>query len=216
MSLSIFTSALVGALIFGAAGACGVLAGGAIVPRLERLEDGPPPVNVRPGYLIAGAALLGAYLGYVRVPFADFAVAALTAIALTAIWYCDALTGLVPDIFTLIPLGLAIAYGLVRHDYAVPISALALFAPFAVSAAISKGRGMGWGDAKLAALGGAVLALYIHVPLGGVYASILVFSVASLSAAVAGLIRRRGTKAPIAFAPYMTAGIAVAFAIWAP
>jgi prepilin signal peptidase PulO-like enzyme (type II secretory pathway) len=71
--------------------------------------------------------------------------------------------------------------------------------PFALAATLSRGRGMGWGDVKLAALGGALL---------GAPAATLAFVLAAL-AAYAGS-RFAGDRArPIAFAPYLAGGIAV-------
>ena len=66
---------------------------------------------------------------------------------------------------------------------------------------MSRGRGMGWGDAKLAALGGALL---------GAREAALAFMLAAVAAAV---IARRAACArdiaprPIAFGPYLAAAI---------
>ena len=79
------------------------------------------------------------------------------------------------------------------------------FAPaaHAIAALASRGRGMGWGDVKLAALGGALL---------GVADATLAYFVA---AAVAYVIARRtaGVRRPIAFGPYLAASIAVTLTI---
>jgi prepilin signal peptidase PulO-like enzyme (type II secretory pathway) len=76
-------------------------------------------------------------------------------------------------------------------------SMLAAFLPFALAALLSKGRGMGWGDSKLAALGGAVLGLQL---------SLLTFAAACLALVAVGWIRNRRTE-PMAFAPYLAVAI---------
>jgi leader peptidase (prepilin peptidase) / N-methyltransferase len=200
----LFAVTLVGALIFVAAGTCGVLAAMALLPKLQRFEDGPPPHDVHPAALVAGSAMLGAILAWHNVPPAEFLVAALSTVVLVAIWYCDARTGIVPDLFTLLPLGLCVAYGLFQHEWLVPISALVLFVPFAIAALLSHGRGMGWGDAKLAALGGALL---------GMFLATLAFGIASLVAVIVASIRNRAKPVPIAFAPYLVSAIAVGLAV---
>jgi prepilin signal peptidase PulO-like enzyme (type II secretory pathway) len=202
----LFLAALVGALICVAAGACGILLAMALLPTLQRFEDGPEPSEIHPAALVAGAAVLGAILAWHRVPPGEFIIAALTTIVLVGIWYCDAKTGIVPDVFTLVPLVICVVYGLFRHEWLVPISAVVLFVPFAAAALLSHGRGMGWGDAKLAAFGGALLGMFIAT---------LAFGVAALVAVVVASIRYRGKAVPIAFAPYLVAAIAVSLALQA-
>jgi leader peptidase (prepilin peptidase) / N-methyltransferase len=198
-----FVAAFVGALICVAAGTCGVLLAMALLPRLQRFEDGPAPSEIHPAALVAGAGVLGAILAWHRVPVSEFIIAALATIVLVAIWYCDARTGIVPDVFTLVPLALCVAYGVFQHEWLVPISAAVLFVPFGIAAFLSHGRGMGWGDAKLAAFGGALL---------GMFVATLAFGVASLVAVVVTSIRYRGKAVPIAFAPYLVSAIAVSLA----
>lgn len=202
MTESLIT-AVVGALIFGVAGLCGCLLAMLVIPRLKPLSDGPKPMQVHPAYLIAGAAVLGAVLGFKRLPNPEFIIAALAMVPLVAIWYCDALTGIVPDYFTLIPLGIALAYELIIRQPFALLSAAVLFAVFGAFALFSKGRGMGWGDAKLAAFGGAML---------GMKVATLAFGVASLAAVVVTSVRYRSKAVPIAFAPYMVLAMAIAIA----
>ena len=203
--LSSLLPAVVGALIFATAGVCGTLAAIAILPKLKRFDDGPAPVDVHPALLVAGAALLGAVLGWRRIPNPEFITAALATVPLIAVWYCDARTGIVPDLFTLLPLVLAIAYETYLHQpWAAVLSAAVLFAPFAVGALLSRGRGMGWGDAKLAAFGGALL---------GMRDALLAFGIASLAAVIAGAVRNRSKSVPIVFAPYLVAAIGIAIAV---
>ena len=76
-------------------------------------------------------------------------------------------------------------------------STIAAFLPFALAALLSKERGMGWGDSKLAALGGAVL---------GFQLSLLTFAAACLALVAVGWLRGRRTE-PMAFAPYLAVAI---------
>ncbi|HTX58860.1 MAG TPA: prepilin peptidase [Verrucomicrobiae bacterium] len=196
--------ALVGALVYGGAGLVGAIAAIAMLPGLKRFEDGPAPVDVSPIALVAGAAVLGAFVAWRHVPMAQLLTGAVVTIALVGLWYCDARTGIVPDVFTLVPLGLAILFAFfTQQQVPVLISSVVLFVPFALAAIFSKGRGMGWGDAKLAALAGALL---------GMMAATFVLGIASLIAVIVASIRYRSKPVPIAFAPYMAAAIAIGIA----
>ena len=195
---------LVGALIFGTAAVCGALAASAMLPRLRRFDDGPAPVDLHPAYLIVAAALFGGLMASRHLPNPEFVTVALAVVPLVAIWYCDLQTGIVPDAFTLIPLAAIVAYSAFLGEWFALISAAVLFVPFAGAALLSKGRGMGWGDAKLAAFGGAML---------GMSHALLAFGVASLAAVIVGSIRYRSKQVPIAFAPYLVAGIVVTIVV---
>ena len=62
---------------------------------------------------------------------------------------------------------------------------------------------MGWGDVKLAALGGVALGWQPMIPF---------FAIACLVAAAIALFRRRKNE-PIAFAPYLAGAIGVALTV---
>ena len=144
--------------------------------------------------LPAGAALRGR-----TGTLPQLALAAIVTAALAGCWYCDVRVGIVPDYFTLIPLGVLLIVAFAFQEWATVVSAAAVTAPFALAAAVSRGRGMGWGDVKLVALGGAAL---------GMQAAIVAFSAACLVAvAVAYLRKRKGV--PIPFAPYLAGAMAV-------
>jgi leader peptidase (prepilin peptidase)/N-methyltransferase len=195
---------LVGAFVFGAAGLLGVMAAFALLPKLVPFEDGPAPVRVNPIALIGGAALLGAFMAWRHVPMPELLTSAVLSGVLAAIWYCDAKTGIVPDLFTLVPLGLAIVDAYFAGQVVqVLVSAAVLFVPFALGAIFSKGRGMGWGDAKLAALAGAML---------GMMLATFSLGIASLVAVIVASIRYRSKPVPIAFAPYMVTAIVLGIA----
>jgi prepilin signal peptidase PulO-like enzyme (type II secretory pathway) len=73
------------------------------------------------------------------------------------------------------------------------------FAPFAIAVYLSKGKGLGWDDAKLAALGGAIL---------GLEAALIAFATAGIAGVAVAWARKR-TREPIPFGAYMIATIAL-------
>ena len=113
-------------------------------------------------------------------------------------------TGIVPDVFTLAPLGIGAAVALFRQESWALASAAVVGLPFAGAALLSRGRGMGWGDAKLAALGGLIL---------GMLAGTFLFGMASLVAVIVSAIRYRAQHVPVAFAPYLVSAIAIGIAL---
>lgn len=192
-------AALFGAFFFGILGFIGVLLGNAAIERLERLPDSPEPSEPPVPLLLAACAVIGAVTVTHAASIAQMAIVGIVLVALCAVWVTDAKRGLVPDLFTLGPLGLLIVAALWQHQPSLLISAAVPFVPFAVAALLSKGRGMGWGDAKLVALGGAVL---------GAQTATLAFAVACAAAVAIAYVRGRRSQ-PVAFAPYLAASIAL-------
>ncbi len=191
------------AFIYAGAAACGVIAADFVCARLERHDDGPAPVQLHPAIPIVLYALLGIVLAARGGNLLQLGTIALLGVPLVGAWYSDARTGIVPDLFTLVPLSI-IAFGVVlHHTWWIAISALVIFGAFALAATLSRGRGMGWGDAKLAMLTGATLGLQV---------SLLTLSIACFAATVVSVIRSRGTK-PIAFAPYIVVSMLIAFVV---
>jgi len=192
-------ASILGALFFAAAGYVGSLLGLTFVERIEAFEDGPAAGHPPIPFLIAGCAVIGA----VVTPHGNqqqVLLMAIVCVALVAIWITDTMRGIVPDVFTLGPLGLILVIALWQHNWFVFVSAAIPFIPFAAAAAFSRGRGMGWGDVKIVALGGALL---------GAEMAVLAFALACLAAV--GLNYMRGhRRGPIAFAPYLAAAIGVA------
>jgi prepilin signal peptidase PulO-like enzyme (type II secretory pathway) len=163
-------------------------------------DDGPPPGKPPYAVLTGASALVGAALVYTGAMPLQLGIAALVLFTLVAAWCSDTLCGLVPDVFTLPPLAVLLFFALAQHQWAIVFSAAIAFIPFALAALFSRGRGMGWGDAKLVAVSGAALGLPLVV---------LTLAVACAAAALVHRIAR-GAPAPIAFAPYIAAATGLA------
>lgn len=186
---------ILGALFFGIAGCVGILLAGTV--KAEPFEDGPAPAEPPLALIVAGCAIVGAFVGWHGGDGTRIVLYALVVCALAAIWCTDVRYGLVPDAFTLTPLAIVLFAALLRSQPWPLFYAMLPLAPFAVTAAISRGRGIGWGDVKLAALGGAVL---------GAEVALLAFAASCLAAVVFAYARGRRTQ-PIAFAPYLACAI---------
>jgi prepilin signal peptidase PulO-like enzyme (type II secretory pathway) len=198
MIVSALTS-LLGGLFFAAAGYLGALLGSAFSDRITPLEDGPPAQQPPVSALIIACAIIGAIITPHAAAQSQLLLISLVCVALVGVWVTDARRGIVPDVFTLGPLAIMLVVALWKHEWWLFISAAVPFVPFAAAALLSRGRGMGWGDVKLVALGGAVL---------GAQLSVLAFALACL-AAVAVNYRRGKKHGVIAFAPYLASAIGV-------
>jgi prepilin signal peptidase PulO-like enzyme (type II secretory pathway) len=189
---------LTGAAFFAAASCLGVLIASSM--RIERFADGPPSGQPRAQLVIALAAVVGAALASTAPSAQQLLLGAIVCGALSGVWYTDVRYGVIPDLLTLVPLALILSVAGFRNEWIVFLSAAVPGCAFALAALMSKGLGMGWGDVKLAALGGAVL---------GLETSLLAFSAACFIAAAYAYTRGR-RNVPIAFAPYLIAAIAAA------
>ncbi len=203
-----------GALLFACAAIAGIVAASAICARVQAYDDGPqtgtPPIVA----LVAGAALMGAIAAAHAGPHADIGRLGLVAVvtgAFVAAWYSDVARGVIPDVFSLGPLAVIGVLTFVWHDPRMLISAVVIFIPFALAAYLSRGRGMGWGDVKLAAVAGAML---------GASSALLALALAAFAAAVASRLSRRALATvppsgdviitrPVAFAPYLIGATAL-------
>lgn len=172
----------------------------AVCARVEPL-DGAPATSEPPALLLTvAAAFVGAALVSRGVGPMQFATLGILTFALVASWTSDSLRGIVPDVFTLVPLGVVLLLAIVQRDWIVLASAALLFVPFATAAWTTKGRGMGWGDVKLVTLAAAALG----APLA------MVAMIVACLAAVVGYRLKRIAGGPIAFAPYIAAAVGVA------
>jgi prepilin signal peptidase PulO-like enzyme (type II secretory pathway) len=163
-------------------------------------SDGPAPGTPPSAVLIVAAALLGGSLVALGTTPVQIGIAAIVVFALVACWCSDTICGIVPDVFTLVPLSALVLFALAQHDWGILVSAAVVFVPFAAAAIFSRGYGMGWGDVKLVALAGAALG-----------APLAVFTLAiACVAAVVGHRIAKGAGKPIAFAPYIAAATGIA------
>jgi prepilin signal peptidase PulO-like enzyme (type II secretory pathway) len=191
------------AALFAAAGWIGTLAAGALCAGRTPFDDGPQPVAFRRWPFALAGCCIGAVLAAHGAPPAQLAVLVLVMFALAGGAAADLACGVLPDVFTLGPLALIVGFGFAARDVTPALGAAFAFAPFAAAAIFSRGRGMGWGDVKLAALGGALL---------GARDATLAFALAAIAAYV---IARRtgGARRPIAFGPYLAASIVATLAV---
>ena len=191
------------AALFASAGWLGARAGERLCAGIEAYEDSPASFVPPHWPFAAGAAAIGAAVALQGVSPAHAAVLLIVTFALAGGAAADFRCGMLPDVMTVGPLALVVAFGAWSHDWSPAVGAAFVAVPFAFAALISRGRGMGWGDVKLAALGGALL---------GVADAALAFLLAALAAY---LVARRsaGLRRPIAFGPYLAASIAASLTL---
>lgn len=129
--------------------------------------------------------------------------------ALIVIFFADLRYGIIPDKI-LIFSGVAISLWLVIFDQSLILnhllSALGAFLFFLLIFALTRGRGMGFGDVKFAfiiglLLGfpGTVLALYVAFLTGGIIGIILI------------LWKKKRLKSAVPFGPFLVAGTFIAY-----
>lgn len=191
---------LCGAALFAAAGWLGTLLAETLYGTLTPESDGPPAIAVPAWALVAASACVGLFVGFRGNQPVHTAILLIGVLALTVCAATDFRAGMIPDLFSVGPLAVVLAVSGLQHDWAPLLGALFVMFPFAAMALLSKGRGMGWGDVKLAVLGGALV---------GMVGITLAVTVASLSAYIVGLVSDR-VRQPIAFGPYLAASIAAA------
>jgi Flp pilus assembly protein protease CpaA len=171
--------------------------------RITPFADGPPPGRAPVALLCIGAAIVGGILVWWKAPPLQIGLAAIVIFSVVACWCSDAVCGIVPDVFSLVPLAVLLLFALTQRDWEVWWSAAIPFVFFAGAATLTRGKGMGWGDAKLVALTGAAL---------GAPLALVVLPIACIAAVIAQRLRRGGTG-PMAFAPYIAAVTGVALPI---
>jgi prepilin signal peptidase PulO-like enzyme (type II secretory pathway) len=196
--------AIFGAVFFGLASYVGILLAGTV--GASPFEDGPASVEPPVPWIVAGAAVIGGLLVTRTAGPQNIVIEAIVICALSAVWCTDSRYGIVPDAFTLVPLAIVLGIAFYEKQGWPIISSAIAFVPFACLAVISKGRGMGWGDVKLAALGGAVL---------GGETALAAFAAGSVIAVLHAYVRGRQSSV-IAFAPYLAGAIAFALPLAAP
>lgn len=200
--MNLILAAPLDACVFAATSWLGALAGSALCAGRVPHDDGPAPITfARWPFPVAGAAI-GLALAAHDDPPGRLALLAFAVLGLAGCTAADLACGMLPDLLTLAPLALAILTGLLAHDLAPALGAAFVALPFAAAALLSRGRGMGWGDVKLAALGGALL---------GAGDAMLAFVLAGI---VAYVVSRQNGRArtPIAFGPYLAGSIVATLA----
>jgi prepilin signal peptidase PulO-like enzyme (type II secretory pathway) len=200
------------AVAFAAAAALGILAARYVCGDIEALPEGPPQMPIPVRALIIGSAVLGAIAAARGLSPPTLGFIALAFGILAAIWASDVSAGIIPDVFTLFPLAAILLADLAAvfvHKVTGGAFLILLLVtivptiPFAFVAWRSGGLSLGWGDVKLAALGG---------PLLGLQESLLAFSIGCAAAVVVARVRHTGNSA-IAFGPYLAAAIAIPLAV---
>jgi prepilin signal peptidase PulO-like enzyme (type II secretory pathway) len=166
---------------------------------LPLLADGPAAAAAPIRTIVAISAIVGTYCAARDVPPTSLAIIAMVCAVMTAIWCTDMGHGIVPDALTLFPRGAVILANFLGGHWFVIFAAAVPAIPFAFLAWRTKGLGMGWGDVKLAALGGALV---------GMQDAMLVFALAGVVAVIVTKVRGNGSS-PLAFAPYLAAAIVV-------
>jgi prepilin signal peptidase PulO-like enzyme (type II secretory pathway) len=189
--------------LFAAAGWTGTLIAELLCAGRVPHDDGPLPIAYARWPFALVAACIGAALAVRGEPPARLAILMLVVSALAGCTAADFACGMLPDVLTLGPLAIVIGLGAAARDWAPAAGAAFIFVPYAAAALLSRGRGMGWGDAKLAALGGALLGA-LDATLACTFAAVAAFVVAR---------RTGGTRRPIAFGPYLAASIVATLAL---
>lgn len=191
---------IVAAIFFGSIAVVAMQISRAYCANILPADDGPQPGTPPYAPIALGCAVVGGLLFAGGATPLQLGIAAIVEFALVACWCSDTICGLVPDLFTLGPLAALLLFSIAQRNWGMVISAIIAFAPFAAAALVSRGYGMGWGDAKLVALCGAALG-----------APLAVFTLA-LACAAAVVVHRLAGAAhkPIAFAPYIAAATGIA------
>jgi prepilin signal peptidase PulO-like enzyme (type II secretory pathway) len=191
------------AACFAGAGWLGLRLAGALYGALAPAIDGPGAIAVPDWVFLAVAACAGFCIAVHEESPARVALLLVVVLALTVCAATDFRCGMIPDLFSVGTLAAVLAFSAAAHDWAPLRGALFGFVPFGAMALVSNGRGMGWGDVKLAALGGALLGL------AGITIAVALAALAAyIVARTLGQLRR-----PIAFGPYLAISIGVGLAI---
>jgi prepilin signal peptidase PulO-like enzyme (type II secretory pathway) len=201
--MTYIVTALASLAMLASAALAGVLLAQVLAQRIKRFDDGPEPRDLNPLWALAVVLALGLVLLFRHTPPLQFFYVALASVPLVTAWYVDAKTGIVPDWCTLLPLAVVLAVVIRSGHWVSLFSAFVVFVPFAISALFSRGRGMGWGDVKLATFCSSLVGMMVALP---------AFAVACLVATFAAY-RRDGGKRPIAFGPYLVVATFAAMAV---
>jgi prepilin signal peptidase PulO-like enzyme (type II secretory pathway) len=175
----------------------------ALCSGIKPYDDGPEPIAFPRFAFPVVAGIVGLATSLHGASPLHLVIFSLVTAALAACAACDMRCGMIPDICSLGALALIAGLAIYEKNQSVAFGAVFVFLPFASAALFSRGRGMGWGDAKLAAVGGGLL---------GARDATLAFTLASVAAYI--VARASGkTKEPIAFGPFLVGSIVIALAL---
>jgi prepilin signal peptidase PulO-like enzyme (type II secretory pathway) len=196
-------SILISAVVFGCAAFLGMQLAAMVGSRSAhpRVDDDPRRTQGLVIGLTLASAMIGGLLASRNIAILPFATLCIVCACLCAAWYSDVHFGFISDYFTLAPLAVVYVVAVLTHafNWYLIVGTLVGFLPFGLAALVSKGKGMGWGDSKLAALGGALL---------GFQTAILLFAAACLLVVGIGWLSGKRAKT-VAFAPYLAVAIVI-------
>lgn len=188
------------ASIFGCSAYLALNLAAAVYGKVEPVRGGAKPGALEAIVSILVATFFGGVMAARGTDLADLAVSGAVIVGLSAVIWTDLTRGIVADWFALPPLALVLILDALRGTIVAAAIAVALVTlPFAIAALVSKGKGLGFGDVKIVALGAAVM---------DAQTAILVYAAACFIACVVAVARRRRAE-PFAFSPYLAAAIAV-------
>jgi prepilin signal peptidase PulO-like enzyme (type II secretory pathway) len=191
------------ALLFALAGWIGVAVADLLCAGYLPNPDGPEPIRFERRHLVVAAACVGIAVAARMPSLPQLAIGTIAIFALAGCAAADLACGMLPDVLTLGPLLVVFGFSVVSENPLPAAGAAFVFLPFAAAAFFSRGRGMGWGDVKLATFGGALL--------GAKDATLALFAAGMAAFLIARHSGLRGK--PIAFGPYLAASIAATFAL---
>jgi hypothetical protein len=191
-------SAAIGAGVFAAAVYLGMELSKILSATTPARRAQAAPTNL-PAAILAFGAVIGACLASRNLMWEDLVMAAIVFIALSACAHQAITTGNVSNYFIFVPLSAILVSDIAQQNWMFLLSPIVPFVPFAIAAQISRGKAIGWDEAKIATLGGAVL---------GPWFALLAFAAACVTAAVLAWSKKK-TREPMLLVPYMTAGIAI-------
>jgi leader peptidase (prepilin peptidase)/N-methyltransferase len=191
------------AVMFAGAGWVGVLLSDVLYGTLAAEADGPETIIMPLWVFLAVTACIGGAIGMHGATPAHTALMLVVVAALAVCASTDLRAGMIPDAFTLLPLAIVLGYAAIDRSWVPLIGAAFALVPFALLAALSRGHGMGWGDVKLATLGGALL---------GMSGLTVAVAFAAIAVLIVSLARGRFGQS-IAFGPYLAVAIGAALTL---
>jgi leader peptidase (prepilin peptidase)/N-methyltransferase len=202
-SAALLLTIVISAGIFAAAAFLGIELSRLVAKSAPAAQANPNPKPEPPiVWFLVGSAVLGAVIAWHGMDWQGLALQAVICVSLVACWHGAITYGRMSDYFTLLPLAAISLSAIAQSNWPLLIGVVVPFTPFAAMAYLSKGKGMGWDDAKLAALGGAIL---------GTTDALLAYAVACVAAVVVAALQKR-LKDPIVFGPYVIGAIGLSLA----